>query len=97
MTLHARPRLADFEARLEQAFTATTPEGASAGEWMLAGCEALPVPDLPQLAGQDCYSLTFRCEAGLVQGLYQLVAADGFVVAFFAVPVAAGRMHVTVN
>lgn len=97
MTMTARPRIAEFEARAEQAFTAATVDGEPAGTWRLMECKALPAPDLPQLAGLDCYSLTF-CHgvAGLDQATYRLEAEDGFSVAFFAVPVAADRMSVTV-
>jgi hypothetical protein len=92
-----RPRLADFESRLGRAFTATTLDGQTAGTWTLAACKALPVPDLPQLAGRDCFSLTFHEVPVLPQATYQLVATDGYFAVLFAVPVAPGVMHVTIN
>ncbi len=95
--MDGRPRFADFESRIGQAFIAATPEGHPAGSWTLAACRALPVPDLPQLAGRDCFSLTFRGMAAPPQGSYHLTAPDGHAVLLFAVPVAAEEMHVTVN
>jgi hypothetical protein len=92
-----RPRLADFESRLGQAFTATTLDGQAAGTWTLAACMALPVPDLPRLAGRDCFSLTFHDAPAVPQATYQLVAPDGYFTMLFAVPVAPGVLHVTIN
>lgn len=93
-----RPRLSDFQTRVQSEFEVTTSEGRPVGSWLLSSVEPIVKPEGHPFADLESFTLFFESGSGKAVGQGSYVLRQGeFAAVLFAVPESSERMVVTVN